>query len=193
MASVKVICDSNFTKTEDVDKSVGKVLKMFSKHLEKKTAPLSKSSDMECVYLYTKLSPDKVRLMKKMLNSNKTLLHFKELVISKPGSDKSMKYSDNDSDKSCSEKSCSEKSCSEKSCSEKSCSEKSCSEKSCSEKSCSDKSCSEKSCSEKSCSVDLSSCDSESPLSKKVTKNRYQEISEQLRELADEIETFSHN
>ena len=180
MASVRVICDSNFTKTEDVDKSVGKVLKMFSKHLEKKTAPLSKSSDMECVYLYTKLSPDKVRLMKKMLNSNKTLLHFKELVISEPGKSKSMKSmksrkSDSDSCKSDSE-SC--KSDSESCKSVKSCE--------------SIKSCES---SVKSCKSDesMSSCDSESPLCKpkKSTKNRYQEISEQLRELADEIETFN--
>lgn len=85
MASVRVICDSNFTKTQDIDKSVSKVLKMFSKHFDKKTAPLNKNSDMECVYFYSKLTPEEIRLMKKILNNNKTLLHFKELVISGAG------------------------------------------------------------------------------------------------------------
>lgn len=85
MASVRVVCDSNFTKTGDVDKSVAKVLKMFSQHFVKKAAPLSKNSDMECVYFYKNLTCDNIQLMKKLLNNNKTLLHFKEIIIAEPG------------------------------------------------------------------------------------------------------------
>lgn len=79
------MCDSNFRKTEDVDKSVEKVLKMFSEHFVKKMAPLNEESDMECVYVYDNLTPEKVRLLKRLLNHNKTLLNFKEILISKPG------------------------------------------------------------------------------------------------------------
>lgn len=39
MSCVRVVCDSNFRKTEDVDKSVAKVLKMFSDHFVEKMAP----------------------------------------------------------------------------------------------------------------------------------------------------------
>ena len=184
MSSVRVVCDSNFTKTADIDKSVGKVLKMFKSHLEKKTAPLSKSSDMECVYLYTKLTPDKVRLMKKLLNSNKTLLHFKEIIISEPGKCKIEDCKDDNSDYDSCRDSCSDDENTKNSCEDSEKSEKS------------KTSCMESEKSENS----NSSCDSESVLSKicskpfkskKLMNKRKQEISKQLRELADEIEKFS--
>lgn len=85
MTRVRIICDSNFKKTEDVEKSVEKVLKMFSEHFVKKMAPLNEESDMECVYIYDGLTPEQVRLLKRLLNHNKTLLNFKEIIISKPG------------------------------------------------------------------------------------------------------------
>ena len=216
MASVKVICDSNFTKTEDIDKSIGKVLKMFSKHLQKTTAPLSKSSDMECVYLYTKLSPDKVRLMKKMLKSNKTLLHFKEIVISDPGSTKECSDGNESSSSECSVKSssCSVKSIpnvsgsvsdsnsnsNSNSCSNSNSNSDSDSEsplsKTCS-KPFSKKKNSKKATSKKkafgkgnSDSESESEFEHESESEESEPDKRYREISEQLRELADEIEKF---
>ena len=82
MASVRVVCDANFKKSEDVDKSVKKVLKMFSKHFVEKMAPLNEDSDMECVYVYDDLTPEQVRILKKLLNQNKTLLNFKEVIVS---------------------------------------------------------------------------------------------------------------
>lgn len=85
MTRVRIVCDSNFRKTEDVDESVAKVLKMFSQYFVKKMAPLNEESDMECVYIYDNLTPEKVRLLKRLLNHNKTLLNFKEIIISKPG------------------------------------------------------------------------------------------------------------
>ena len=87
MTRVRIVCDSNFRKTEDVDESVAKVLKMFSQHFVKKMAPLNEESDMECVYIYDNLTPEKVRLLKRLLNHNKTLLNFKEIILSKPGND----------------------------------------------------------------------------------------------------------
>ena len=85
MTRVRIVCDSNFKKTEDVDRSIAKVLKMFSEHFVKKMAPLNEESDMECVYVYDDLTPEQVRLLKRLLNHNKTLLNFKEMIISKPG------------------------------------------------------------------------------------------------------------
>lgn len=85
MTGVRIVCDSNFKETKDVDKSVSKVLKMFSEHFQKKTTPLNKDSDMECVYVYNNLTPDQVRLMKKILNQNKSLINFKEIILSKTG------------------------------------------------------------------------------------------------------------
>jgi len=201
MASVKVICDSNFTKTEDIDKSIGKVLKMFSKHLEKTTAPLSKSSDMECVYLYTKLTPDKVRLMKKMLKSNKTLLHFKKIVVSDDGNESSSSECSIKSI-SCSVKSaCSNSSSSSKSSlnSNSSSDSESPLSKTCS-KPFSKKKNSKKATSKKrafkSDSDDSGSDESRSEGSvsefgsETECNKRYREISQQLRDLADEIENL---
>lgn len=85
MTRVRIVCDSNFKKTEDVDRSIAKVLKMFSEHFVKKMAPLNEESDMECVYVYDDLTSEQVRLLKRLLNHNKTLLNFKEMIISKPG------------------------------------------------------------------------------------------------------------
>lgn len=91
MTCVRVVCDANFKKSDDVDKSVAKVLKMFSDHFVEKTSPLSKDSDMECVYVYDDLTPEQVRILKRLLNQNKTLLNFKEIIISKPGDKKKKK------------------------------------------------------------------------------------------------------
>lgn len=85
MTRVRIVCDSNFKKTEDVDRSIAKVLKMFSEHFVKKMAPLNEESDMECVYVYDDLTSEQVRLLKRLLNHNKSLLNFKEMIISKPG------------------------------------------------------------------------------------------------------------
>ena len=85
MTRVRIVCDSNFKKTEDVDQSIAKVLKMFSEHFVKKMAPLNEESDMECVYVYDDLTSEQVRLLKRLLNHNKSLLNFKEMIISKPG------------------------------------------------------------------------------------------------------------
>lgn len=81
MTCVKIVCDSNFKKTKDVDKTVKKVLKMFSDHFVEKMAPLSKNSDVECVYVYDNLSNHQYRLLKRLLNQNKTLLNFKEIIV----------------------------------------------------------------------------------------------------------------
>lgn len=103
MASVRVVCDANFKKSEDVDKSVKKVLKMFSKHFVEKMTPLNEDSDMECVYVYDDLTPEQVRILKKLLNQNKTLLNFKKVMVSNPNEKKKRAQStkkawDSDSD-----------------------------------------------------------------------------------------------
>lgn len=77
---VKIVCDSNFRKTKDLDKNVKKVLKMFSDHFVKKSTPLNTDSDMECVYMYDNLSNDQLRLLKRLLGQNRTILNFKEVV-----------------------------------------------------------------------------------------------------------------
>lgn len=72
---------------------------MFSDHFGKKTAHLSKNSDMKCVYFYNLLTPEKARLMKKLLDNKMTLRHFEEFIIAE-----SVKCSydyDRSSDSSC--------------------------------------------------------------------------------------------
>lgn len=177
MTCVRVVCDSNFKKTEDVDKTVLKVLKMFSEHFTKKMTPLNEDSDMECVYVYDNLTPDQVRLLKKLLNQNKTLLNFKEIVISKPGKSKSdkMSTSSGNSSKSWSTKS------SGSSAKSKSTDSNSSTSKSTESKSSTGKSSTGKSSHDSSTSK---------PLSLKSQKN-IAEIAEQLRVLAEEVEKLT--
>lgn len=96
MYSVKLICDGNFTKASVVDKSIENVLKMFKKHFSRKSKPLSDDSDVEFHYEYQNLSHDELRILKKLVNSNRSVIHFKGIETS--GGDCPSSSSDSDSD-----------------------------------------------------------------------------------------------
>ena len=96
MVNVKVVCSSNFRKPEEVDRNVHKVLKMFKKYFKSRNCPINKDSDMDCEYFYQGLSNDEVRMMKKLLNSNKSFLQFKMLKSGTSECDKSSESSDSE-------------------------------------------------------------------------------------------------
>ena len=79
MFSAKVICDGNFTKSSQIDKSVENVLKMFKKHFSKKSKPLNDDSDIELVYEYKNLTCDELRILKRLVKSNRSIIHFKRI------------------------------------------------------------------------------------------------------------------
>lgn len=76
---IRLVCDGNFAKARDIDREVGKVLKMFKGRLDTKSKPLGDNSDMECVYEYTSLSRDELRIMKKLLKTNGPLVRLKSM------------------------------------------------------------------------------------------------------------------
>lgn len=76
---IKLVCDGNFAKARDIDREVGKVLKMFKGRLDTKSKPLGDNSDMECVYEYTSLTRDELRIMKKLLKTNGPLVRLKSM------------------------------------------------------------------------------------------------------------------
>jgi len=73
--------NSNFTDPSDLDKKVKNVFKMFKNHLKNTSSPMSKESDMESVYEYNKLTPDNVRIFKKLAESNKSVLSLKDIKV----------------------------------------------------------------------------------------------------------------
>lgn len=76
---IRLVCDGSFAKSRDIDREVGKVLKMFKDRLDTKSKPLGDNSDMECVYEYTSLSRDELRIMKKLLKTNGPLVRLKSM------------------------------------------------------------------------------------------------------------------
>ena len=88
MPSVRVICGSNFNRCEKVHENVHKVLKMFKRYFIKQYTPSLKNrsnSDMECMYVYSNLTCDQIRLMKNILRNNRSLIDYREIIISDPG------------------------------------------------------------------------------------------------------------
>lgn len=80
MYRVKVVCDNNFTKGSDIDKSIESLLKMFKKRFSRKRKPLASDSSMERIYEYENMTHDELRIMKKILETNKTRVHLKTIV-----------------------------------------------------------------------------------------------------------------
>ena len=81
MSTILLTLNSNFTDPSDLDKKVKNVFKMFQNHLKNTTSPISKESDMESVYEYNKLTPDNVRIFKKLAESNKSVLSLKDIKV----------------------------------------------------------------------------------------------------------------
>ena len=81
MSTILLILNSNFTDPSDLDKKVKNVFKMFKNHLKNTSSPMSKESDMESVYEYNKLTPDNVRIFKKLAESNKSVLSLKDIKV----------------------------------------------------------------------------------------------------------------
>ena len=80
-STIRLICNCNFSKTDDLDKKVKKVFKMFSDHYDKKESPISKNSDIECVYSYKNLSEDNIRMFKNLAKNNSTTINLKEVIV----------------------------------------------------------------------------------------------------------------
>ena len=80
-STIRLICNCNFSKTDDLDKKVKKVFKMFSDHYDKKESPISKNSDIECVYSYKNLSEDNIRMFKNIAKNNSTTINLKEVIV----------------------------------------------------------------------------------------------------------------
>ncbi len=81
--TARVVCNCNFKKPCDIDQIVFKVFKMFAPHLEKSSSPISEDSEIECVYQYKNLTPDHLRMLKKLADNNKTSIYLKEVVVVK--------------------------------------------------------------------------------------------------------------
>ena len=81
MSTILLTLNSNFTDPSDLDKKVKNVFKMFQNHLKNTASPISKESDMESIYEYNKLTPDNIRIFKKLAESNKSVLNLKELKV----------------------------------------------------------------------------------------------------------------
>ena len=81
MSTILLILNSNFTDPSDLDKKVKNVFKMFKNHLKNTSSPMSKESDMESIYEYNKLTPDNIRIFKKLAESNKSILNLKEIKV----------------------------------------------------------------------------------------------------------------
>jgi len=81
MSTIILTLNSNFTDPSDLDKKVKNVFKMFKNHLKNTSSPMSKESDMESVYEYNKLTPDNVRIFKKLAESNKSVLSLKDIKV----------------------------------------------------------------------------------------------------------------
>ena len=81
MSTILLTLNSNFTDPSDLDKKVKNVFKMFKNHLKNTSSPMSKESDMESVYEYNKLTPDNVRIFKKLAESNKSVLSLKDIKV----------------------------------------------------------------------------------------------------------------
>ena len=81
MSTILLTLNSNFTDPSDLDKKVKNVFKMFKNHLKNTSSPMSKESDMESVYEYNKLTPDNVRIFKRLAESNKSVLSLKDIKV----------------------------------------------------------------------------------------------------------------
>ena len=81
MSTIILTLNSNFTDPSDLDKKVKNVFKMFKKYLKNTSSPISKESDMESLYEYNNLTPDNVRIFKKLAESNKSLLSLKDIKV----------------------------------------------------------------------------------------------------------------
>ena len=81
MSTIILTLNSNFTDPSDLDKKVKNVFKMFKKHLKNTSSPINKESDMESLYEYNNLTPDNVRIFKKLAESNKSLLSLKDIKV----------------------------------------------------------------------------------------------------------------
>lgn len=79
MYRVKVVCDNNFIKGSDIDKAIDSLLKMFKKRFVRKSKPLASDSNMERIYQYDGMTHDELRIMKKILDTNKTRIHLKTI------------------------------------------------------------------------------------------------------------------
>ena len=81
MSTILLTLNSNFTDPSDLDKKVKNVFKMFKNHLKNTSSPMSKESDMESLYEYNKLTPDNVRIFKRLAESNKSVLSLKDIKV----------------------------------------------------------------------------------------------------------------
>ena len=81
MSTIILTLNSNFTDPSDLDKKVKNVFKMFKNHLKNTSSPMSKESDMESLYEYNKLTPDNVRIFKRLAESNKSVLSLKDIKV----------------------------------------------------------------------------------------------------------------
>ena len=81
MSTILLTLNSNFTDPSDLDKKVKNVFKMFKNHLKNTSSPMSKESDMESLYEYNKLTPDNVRIFKRLAESNKSVLNLKDIKV----------------------------------------------------------------------------------------------------------------
>ena len=81
MSTILLTLNSNFTDPSDLDKKVKNVFKMFKKHLKNTSSPMSEESDMESLYEYNNLTPDNIRIFKKLAESNKSLLSLKDIKV----------------------------------------------------------------------------------------------------------------
>lgn len=81
MSTVKITCNCNFKKVEDVSSNVKKVFKMFESYFVKEDSPINKDSEIECIYIYKDLSVDNLRVFKKIAESNKTMLNLSNIEI----------------------------------------------------------------------------------------------------------------
>ena len=81
MSTILLTLNSNFTDPSDLDKKVKNVFKMFKDHLKNTSSPMSKESDMESLYEYNNLTPDNVRIFKRLAESNKSVLSLKDIKV----------------------------------------------------------------------------------------------------------------
>lgn len=96
---IKLVYDGNFAKSRDIDREVGKALKMFKGHLETKSKPLGDNSDIECVYEYTNLSHNELRIMKKLLKTSGPTVRLKTMESAPiPGNHNKKKSADKNKD-----------------------------------------------------------------------------------------------
>lgn len=81
MSTVKITCNCNFKKVEDVSENVKKVFKMFEEYLIHEESPINKDSEIECVYTYGNLTVDNLRVFKKIADNNKSMLNLSDITI----------------------------------------------------------------------------------------------------------------